>query len=495
MKNIIAVIFVLLLITGCAANTPSSPSPIPPEVNTPTPQPENVISPENANRITVLSSWDIPNYREAEDVNSFSPDDKLLATSNTKSITIWDLDEQIPINKFDTGRINIISPNWLWVIATSAESPEKMMLYDFSNGNLLNQWNPDSESTQMITTKNSFSPDGNILAQLERPGNKLRLWAIPEGSLIRDIQGGSIFSNALAFSPDGKTIASTYGTNSVYFWDVASGTELEPLQTAADSIYYVVFSPDGKTLAAVNGEMKVSLWDLVSGNQGPDLGLTLAVDPDSGVELFTQTPITGIPLFSPDGRILAVLENYRTAYLLNASTGELLAILGTDNNPVVDLVFSRDGTQIATTNYGQVVIWGVGSTEVSLPTATVASLSPLQLPQTNQPKCWTILVSSSPDPTEITDLHQSEVTFNIQSSGTMETLVNKYGNFEIQQLEINELTIGEKTVALKNQQISNSYIQTEEFGDIVILSGDSFGSCMVMIVTPEQFTQIDGWIQ
>jgi WD40 repeat protein len=502
MKNFFVTILIVFLLAGCK----SFPLNLPPSKRistTPTSLSGGVISPENANRMTSLVIWNNPPYTDPEYIISFSPGGYRLATSSSHSVTIRDVTSLTPIQRFDTGTANIISPDWSLVAAVSNnDAPEYMMLYDFADGDLLKQWDPIGKYNYSI---NEFSPDGSVLAQMEMPGNVIHLWSMPSGIFLRDIQGNGTFSNALAFSPDGKTIASTYwdmtsSDSIIHFWDVESGTELEPLQTSAITINYLTFSPDGKTLAILDSGSNnlVTLWDRVSGKQGPDLGITHYIDPLSGVQTYSQMIVSGWPVFSPDGKVLAVgsWDVSGTTLLIDTATGDLLTNLNTGGSGTSGLAFSSDGTKLAiSTNDGTLSIWGVGSSVTPLATITATiTPSPLQLPLTTQPKCWTILASSVPDPNEIIDLHQSEIIFDLKSTGSIQTLVNEHGNYVIEQLQINEFSIRGKKVTLENQQLSNGFLQTIEFGRVVILTADWSGSCMVMVVTPDQFDKIEEWL-
>jgi WD40 repeat protein len=67
----------------------------------------------------------------------------------------------------------------------------------------------------------------------------------------------------VAFSRDGKTLASGSEDDTVRLWDVATGQQIgDPLSADTGTVWSVVFSPDGKTLASGSGDHTVRLWDV-----------------------------------------------------------------------------------------------------------------------------------------------------------------------------------------------------------------------------------------
>ena len=77
------------------------------------------------------------------------------------------------------------------------------------------------------------------------------------------LKGHTAQVSSVAFSPDGKTLASASGDQSVILWDVASRKAIgEPLKGHSAQVMSVAFSPDGKTLASASADKTVMLWDV-----------------------------------------------------------------------------------------------------------------------------------------------------------------------------------------------------------------------------------------
>ena len=84
-------------------------------------------------------------------------------------------------------------------------------------------------------------------------------------SCLKTLQGhaGAVWS--VAFSPDGKTLASGSSDQTVHLWEVSSGQCLKTLQGHTSRSRSVAFSPDGKTLASGSDDQTVRLWEVSSG--------------------------------------------------------------------------------------------------------------------------------------------------------------------------------------------------------------------------------------
>ncbi len=104
-----------------------------------------------------------------------------------------------------------------------------------------------------------LSPDGKILAT----GNDhhlIHLWDVATGELKQTIQT-EWEPGILAFSPDGKTLASV-GWRNIYLLDVNTGKIRKTLKGHIDSIFDITFSPDGRILASCGRDSTVILWEM-----------------------------------------------------------------------------------------------------------------------------------------------------------------------------------------------------------------------------------------
>src|SRR5262245_59609092 len=83
-----------------------------------------------------------------------------------------------------------------------------------------------------------------------------------EPKLRATLKGHTESVQSVAFSPDGKTLASASGDKSIKLWDVATGKQQATLKGHTESVRSVAFSPDGKTLASASKDETVKLWDV-----------------------------------------------------------------------------------------------------------------------------------------------------------------------------------------------------------------------------------------
>jgi len=156
----------------------------------------------------------------------------------------------------------------------------------------------------------------------------------------------------VAFSPDGKTLASGYWNAQVKLWDVASGRERATLSGQHNAVGSVAFSPDGKYL--------------VSGSFGPDENLKVW-DVATGKELISLKPgqaqIRSLA-FAPDGKTLATGGSNETVKLWDVATWQERLTLSGQSGWVCSVAFSPDSKTLASVAAGTIKLWDLAANPV-----------------------------------------------------------------------------------------------------------------------------------
>nr|WP_275407038.1 serine/threonine-protein kinase [Actinomadura bangladeshensis] len=140
---------------------------------------------------------------------------------------------------------------------------------------------------------------------------------------------------ALAFSPDGKTLATGSDDKTVRFWDAATGKPLgQPLTGHTGAVETIAFSPHGKTLATGGEDETVRLWDV-------------ATRAPIGTPLADYTDAVRSIAFTQDGKFLGIGSDH-IVFLLNAKTRKPLGEPLVHSGVVGTVAFSPDGKTLAT---------------------------------------------------------------------------------------------------------------------------------------------------
>lgn len=189
-------------------------------------------------------------------------------------------------------------------------------------------------------TSVAFSPDGKILAS-GSDDHSIILWDVTTGQPIgQPLKGHSDEVMSVAFSPDGKTLASGSADHTIILWDVATHQPIgTPLMGHTDIVSTVAFSPDGKTLASNGGsDFTIILWDV-------------ATHQPIGQPLMGHTNAVVSVAYSPDGKILASGSWDNTVILWDVATrqpiGQPLTHFTDGTKGVNSVSFSPDGKILA----------------------------------------------------------------------------------------------------------------------------------------------------
>ncbi|BCM88445.1 hypothetical protein IAD21_00276 [Abditibacteriota bacterium] len=179
----------------------------------------------------------------------------------------------------------------------------------------------------------AYSPDGRELAS-GSSDNTIKLWDVQTGLLLRTLTGHTGIINSVAFSSDGRKLASGSMDNTIKLWNVQTGILLRTLTGHISSVDSVAFSRDARTIASGSWDKSIKLWDVETGR----LKRTL---------IGHIGPIHSVA-FSSDGRKLASGSMDTEIRLWDVETGRLLNSFSYGMGAWMRTVaFSHDGKRLA----------------------------------------------------------------------------------------------------------------------------------------------------
>jgi WD40 repeat protein len=216
----------------------------------------------------------------------------------------------------------------------------------------------------------AFSPLGDLLA-VGGSDLTIRLWETATGKEVCRLSDSKRPVDCVRFSPDGRTLASGHSLNNllrsdirfnderIYCWDVATGKKRCTIQGHWLEVTALAFSPDGKTLAVAGSHGPVSLWEVATGQER----CKIETPPNwtTGNAFYLEDLVRRLS-FSPDGNLLAIAGPDNQIHFTDLATGKIRARFGPHQGRVFALAFARDGKTLASAaNDTTVLTWDVSA--------------------------------------------------------------------------------------------------------------------------------------
>lgn len=193
----------------------------------------------------------------------------------------------------------------------------------------------------------AFSPDGKKIASCS--GDKtIKIWETDSGKKVFTLKGHEGQISCIAFSPDGKKMVSGSHDETIKIWETDSGKNMATFASHKSRVYSVSFSPDSKKIISGGDDKSIKIWDADSGkNIATLVGHTDSV-------LSASISLDGKKIVSGSGAKDKSIKIWATG------SGKNIATLKGHREAIISVSFSSDGKKIASASHDATIrIWDV----------------------------------------------------------------------------------------------------------------------------------------
>jgi WD40 repeat protein len=301
----------------------------------------------------------IQGYRENLRALALSPDGKLVASATNSTIFLWEADSGKQLHKLrrHPGGVTSITFAADGKTLLSAGLDNTIRYWETASGKLLRQFGHHATNSgdetdswrwrfgnggELLHVR--FSPDGQSVASSSSADRIIRFWDLATGKELRQLEGHVGGVTSIAFTADGKTLASASHDGTIRLWDPATGKQTNVTEGHQGTAFGVAFLLGGQQLVTAGRDSTVRLWDRSSGKE---------------VRRYDDSDDLARVAFTPDGKYVALARQDDDAiYLIDPTTGKEVRQLQGAHNRVNALLFSPDGKRlVASSTDNQFILW------------------------------------------------------------------------------------------------------------------------------------------